>query len=223
MQLKQKVDREFLYHSSPTEKVATGGHITDLLTANEATFPALPFPVATLRSTNTEYLTLIEAAKEGSHSAIAARNAQSKLWVQQYKATADYVDHLANGDAVIITKAGMTPTKAESTPTQAPEQPINAHARPIATPGSIEADVRANKNVDAYLYIALPEGLTYETASDGMLIITAGTQKIYVKCDTHASTLMAGLESHKAFNVLVQPVNNAGAGPLTDPMQVTPQ
>lgn len=224
MTLKQKVDKSFL-RAAPADKVQLGQHVVDSLNAAAASFPNLPFSVDDMKSANTELNDATAAAKSGSHTDIALRNSAEKKWNDIWSKTADYVSFLAAGNALLINKSGFTPTSGESTPSTLPAPAVmdsmTQHEGGVA---EVKLAHPGAGKVTAYLYMALPADASATTAADGTITLTlAGGEQIYLKCDTHTSTTMGGMKAGKMLKMMVQPINNKGAGGTSAPKSFTPQ
>ncbi len=218
MNLIPNADKKFL-QDTPSNKGPFGQHIIDSLVANPTLFLNLPYTVNVLKTANTLLINTTAAARSGDHAAIITRNNAEKDWNDKFGKTADYVSFLANGNELLITQAGFTPTKGQSTPTDLPGQAMLAKLTPHDG-GILEitmAPPTAGK-VSSYIYTVMPNDAQIITAADGTITIALVTPgKISVKCDTHNTTTMGGLEVGKMMKLVVQPVNNKGVGPASVP------
>ncbi len=206
----------------PTTKPSFGSNVITAL-GESVLFPDLPVNIAELTTVNNALSTAIAAALTGNHTAVAAVKTAVTNWDNAFTLTANYVSSIAQGDETVIRAGGFIPTKSESQPTQKP----GASAGFTATiNGSKGAIIAASKNAipeaRAYLYSAVPDGVTVNYNGNTM-IITVGDKIIYINADTRRQTEFYHLPSGIAYYVSMFAFNRAGNGPASTSTPVIPQ
>ncbi len=224
MIIRQNADKYFL-KGSPANKTMFGGHVIECITANSAQFPNLPYALPAMKLANNLLMTTAADAKSGDRTRIAARNSAEKAWNTIWRKTADYVSFLAAGNAIIIANAGFTPTSGQSTRKGKPDDAVlDTMTQQEGGMAKVTVKHPGAGRVAAYLYLALPDDMQTAMAADGTITITtAHGEELLLKCATHTTTTIGGLKGSKRMKMLVQPVNNKGAGGTSSPKGFTPQ
>lgn len=221
MLLKAKASLEFI-QEPVSEKTTLGGSIIDGIINNAQMFPNLPVTTQQLGDDNNALTQAAVAAKTGDHVAIALLTVKEKAWDHDFRDTANYVSVAANGSEVIIRSAGLTPTKTESQPVQPPGQVQNFDVNVIKGSGIFSAECDPMHSADAFIYTAMPDGVTLNYAGD-LLTINCNGVEMYIIIDTHRKVNFTSIPGNKTLNVSMYAVNRAGCGPATASQPVTPQ
>jgi hypothetical protein len=225
MVLHLKVSFAFV-EDSPADKVPFGNLVISKLTTNAGQYPDLPHTLVVLGNANTLLQTKLAEAATGDHSAEAALRAAEKDWDHKFVDTGKYVNYVAKGVEQKIVDAGYKATKAESHPAQIPIALQNFDVEAVKTKGRVEISANAMHEAEAFLYIGVqgmgPADASMVRVGNQVTIDVMGT-KITVLVDTHRKAHFDGLNSSQPVMVVGAAVNRAGVGPLTDPMEVTPQ
>ncbi len=224
MALKQKADKSF-QRFAPDAKGVFGQHVIDEFVANTALLPSPPYTTNAMKATNNLLISSAAAARSGDHTAIAARNAAEASWNDMFGRIADYVSLLAQGNAVLITQAGFTPTAADTTASVKPNAAVlDKMTQQDGGVAKISMVKPGAGKVAAHLSVVSSADATILSAADGTITVTmASGEKVFIKVDTHSVTTIGGLPTGKMLKVVVQPVNNKGAGPTSAPKTFMPQ
>ncbi len=221
MTLQVHCSLDFLNEPVP-DKLILGGKVILGLTNNTTDLPNPPISIKTLQADTDAMQAAAGLAASGDHTEVAKLTGAVKIWNDDFRQTAIYVSSIANGNLVIIRESGYTPTQSESVPTPLPGVMVNFNVNPEKPKGTFTASADSMHNAAAYLLAAFPDGVTVAQNGD-TLIFTVGTTNIYVIVDTHPKIHVGDLPSKVPLNVVMCAVNRAGAGPLTDSQEVTPQ
>jgi len=221
MQLKEKASLAFI-SESVSEKITFGQAVITALGNAAADFPNLPVPLLDLSAINADLASAAVAARTGDHVAVANLTNIEKNWEDDFRKTAIYVTAVANGDAATIRKAGLEPTKGESQPTQKPGIISKFAVQVDPGKGCFSAGCEPAEGANAYVYAAATNDVQITYSGDTM-IITAGTNTIYIRVDTHRKTHFTNMPANVPLNVSMYAVNRAGSGPATESNSVIPQ
>lgn len=221
MILKQKVSLAFVEEPA-TIKTSLGASVINGLTENAEKFPALPVSLLNLTLINNKLTAAVLAAATGEHVAAADLKTTEKTWDANFRATANYVSIIANGDTAIIRMSGFIPTKPETTPIQRPDALQALQVNVNGTAGSVAASCAPADGARAYVFTALPEEASVSFNGDTM-IITVGETKVYVQVNKKRKAKFNNLVSGKKMKVSVYAMNSAGIGALANGQNVIPQ
>jgi len=220
MQLKQNASLKFLA-AQPADKVILGRAVITALGATTA-FPNIPYTIRELEEVNENLSATTAAARTGSKVDIEKRDVAEKLWNNDFRLTAKYVNQVANNDTDVLVKSGFPLTKATSSPKA---KPAEIEKFTLSTDGLINAvnvSVKVDRNTTAYLTLALPTDATFKQA-DSQIEITIGDVKLYATVNTQNTVTLNNLPTDAKLKVAVMPVNNTGAGNITAPKNITIQ
>ena len=205
------------------DKIQKAKVIITGITAQVAKLPNLPIPVTQLTTLNSDLEQKNTAAASGSHSDVAARNTSEKSWIAAFRATANYVNEVADGNKQFILDCGFDATSSESTPKGNTVALANFVAKPLTTSGSVEISNDGQQDADSYLYMLAPTDTVVQQQGD-MLVITMGGKTLYLIPDTHHHTTATGLPSAQKLSAYGVALNLNGTGPVTKTgNDVTPQ
>jgi hypothetical protein len=186
-------------------------------------FPDLPITLKVLQADNDSLAAAIANALSGSRAAIAAVKAAAIIWDADMKSTALYISACAPGNEEAILTTGFFPTKSESTPKPLPAAIGDFKATPTNQKGTVTAASKSGlRGILAYITAALPVGATLDFNGSTM-IITIGTQSIYINADTRRSTKVNSMPTAVPYNITMFGVNAAGIGPAATTQQVVSQ
>jgi len=211
---KAKVKINFIKIPVP-EKIQYARDRVDDMTGN-ANFatpdPALASITAAALDLENKHL----AAQGGGPADTIAQNAAEAVLDDLMRDEADYVDDIADGDTVIISSAGFTPTQTENTPVQKPGKPENLKLKHLEQPGSIGTVCDKVENAKAYATVI-------SIAADGMVsvsgedvVIRGEAVMVIVNVSTNRKTTHSGLTSGTKYYVRKYAINAAGRGPDSD-------
>jgi hypothetical protein len=191
---------------SVEDKLTLGNNIKSNMTTNVAVF-VTPNPTLTAYGTVITNLTsknaTVASLKTQFAAAVDDRDATEKAFDASTTQLASYVDNIANGDPVIIGKAGMG-VRAATTPAGVPGQVGNL----ALTAGDSDGELDAQ-------WDPLPGAKSYEVqTSPDPITATSWVNKSPV---TKSKTVLPGLPSGTRVSVRVRAVGTGGIGAWSDP------
>jgi hypothetical protein len=184
-------------------------------------FPDLPVSLSGLQTLNDNLSAAAISALTGNHTAVAAVKTAMDAWDAGFKSVALYVSACVPGQADAIRSSGYVPTKSESTPKPKPGAVTDLMVSP-AKGGLTAGSISSVPTTVAYITSVVPVGATVEYVGNTM-VITIGTQSIYINADTRRQTEVDGLTTGVPVNVSMYCINAAGRGPAAPTQQVIPQ
>ncbi len=183
MQRLSSASLEFI-NLSPECKTPVGTGMINCISADTKTFPNPPVDVTTLTDLNEGLTEAIPKAHTGDKTAAANLLNIEKQWDGAFRSTAKYIGIIANGNEAVIRQGGCTPTKGDTSPSQIPGDCKNVQVAAEHGHGTASVGCDADASVKAYLYIASTGGATIKQDGD-TIVITVGSEIIYVQADTH--------------------------------------
>lgn len=221
MPIQSKASLDFVLEE-PSEKSTLGVTITYALGENTAMFPNLPVAVTDLQQVNNNLISAIAAASTGNFTAKANLTDVEEDWDEAFRLTANYVSTVAAGSEVIILTAGFTPTKNERQGAQLPPMLPDFEVTFGKGKGCFTARSKGIPGAKAYVYTAVPNGVSISYDANKM-IIAVGTTKIYVVVNTRKGVEFANMPSGEQLNLSAYAINAAGSGPASNGETVIPQ
>jgi len=138
-----------------------------------------PSPSLATVTTVTDDLETKELAAEGGGTAqTIARDAAELVWDDTMRQLADYVDLIAQGNTVIISSAGFTPTSTERQPTQPPVKPLNLILKRSEETGAVFFSCDPVPDAESYVAILSTDVTALDIAATGtqlMIELNAAT------------------------------------------------
>ncbi|MBK5285292.1 MAG: hypothetical protein JJE25_07790, partial [Bacteroidia bacterium] len=145
---KSKVKRDFIKLPIP-EKIQYARDRVDDMTGN-ANFTTPAPPLLTISAAALDLEKKYNLAQGGGPADTIAQNAAEEVLDDLMRDEADYVDDVADGDPVIISSGGFTPTQTEPSPVQKPAKAENLKLKHLDQPGSISTVCDKVENAKAY-------------------------------------------------------------------------
>jgi len=202
------------------DKILRGKLVISGVTSQAAKLPNLPFTVVQLTAANDDLDKKTQAAADGGKTAIKARNAAEKVWDNNFKATANYVNAVANGDALFISQCGFESSSEHSTTKQVPNQLVNLKGEAITNaPGNIAISSNTESNAKAYASIITSTNAVVDQVGD-MIIVTVGNEKVYLVLDTHHKSVAHELPSGTELSLYGVAFNGTGVGQIAQAKNV---
>lgn len=220
MNIKPKVSLAFV-NDNPSDKVSFGNEVIQGLTTYRERFPNPPVPVADLTAVNSDLMNAIAAAATGNIASKKGLEKVIKRWNDFFHNDASYVNGIANGDDELIAESGYKSTRTEPDRTKEPGAADKFEMVPENEPGSF--GIRSHvPGAAAYLFVALPDGITAQQDHDMLVFTTEDGKKIYLMTDTHPNVHFSNTETGTPLNVQVMGFNLAGNGPLSNTLRARP-
>ena len=190
-----------------TETIALAKTVATKLTDHAATFPA-PNPAPTALTQAADALVTAEQERAALEKSVLNKTVQIRALRDALDdtltAAARYVSGIANGNAEIITLAGMTPSAGGPSPVGPLPKVENLRATQGDEPGEIDlAWDPIRRGLKSYL-------IELSTSADGQ------SDWDFVKVETKSKTTLVGLESGKRYWFRVKAVGAAGEAPASE-------
>ncbi|HLG35736.1 MAG TPA: hypothetical protein VI757_12715 [Bacteroidia bacterium] len=155
-------------------------------------------------------------AQGGGPADTEAQNAAELVLDDLIRKEAGYVSRIADGDTVIITSSGFTPTKTEGTPTPPPAKVLGLTLTQTQQSGTIVSNCLPLEHAKGFITI-LSLTPTPQIVIDGnQLVIPAGGQNIIIHVSTTRKATHTGLTPGAKYYVVKFAFNAAGRGPDSD-------
>lgn len=216
---KSKAKLDFL-SEKPIDKVTVGKQVITGVGGQTTKLKDLPYTTAQMSDANADLEKKTLAAMGGDKTAIEQRNASEKAWKNIFKAVANYVSYVADGDTVLIAQCGFQPSAEESKPQQETVALEHFEGSPIVkSPGALELTCATQGNAKGYVKIVAPPTVGVEQQGN-VLILTVNGEKVFLTVDTHSKTVMHGLPSGTELGLYGAAFNSLGVGQLTQAKNV---
>ena len=190
---------------SVEDKITLGNNIKSSMTTNVATF-ATPNPTLAAYGTLITNLTNKNAAVVSLRSQLAVamqdRDVAEKAFDAGSTQMASYVDNVANGDPVIIGKAGMG-VRGASAPAGVPDPVSNLSLTAGDSDGELDAQWDPVSGAKTYEIQTSPDPIT-------------STSWVSKPTVTKSKAVLTGLTSGTRANVRVRAVGSGGIGAWSD-------
>lgn len=173
------------------------------------------------------------AAQGGVPAQTALQNEAEALWDDLLRKTAGYVSRIADGNVVVITSAGFTPTDIEPSPAAVPSKPQNLVLTHGQQSGTIFSECEKVPEAEHYVTLITDSAEPSLTVRGNDVIIQTdggatpapgepAQRKTFflVNSSTSRKTLHGGLVSGTRYYVWKFAVNAAGKGPDSDRISI---
>lgn len=220
---KAKVKLDFIKLAVPA-KIQYGRDRVIDLTGN-ANFTTPEPSLAEITDACNDLETKYNAAQGGGPAQTTAQNQSEKVLDERMRKLANYVTRIADGDVVIITSAGFTPTQTEASPIGAPDKVENLTAKHGEQAGTIHTNCNVAKNTKGYVTIITNSStLPLVTTPDGVLLQSAAAIAagifLLVNSSTSRKTTFNNLVSGTRYFIRKYAFNAAGKGADSDVVSI---
>ena len=220
MSIKPKVSLALIQYD-PTDKLKLGNEVTGGLTTYSKTFPNPPASLEEQAAMNKDLSDGITAAATGNTAAKKGLEKTVKRWDDMFRNVGTYVNGIANGDEQLIAQSGFKSTPTEPEHTKEPGAANKFELVPENEPGNFGIKSHV-PGASAYVFIALPDGVTAQQDHDMIVLTTEDGKKLYLMLDTHPNVHFSNTETGTPLNVQVMGFNLSGNGPLSNTLRARP-
>jgi len=205
---KAKVKLDFILLAVPL-KIQYGRDRVDDMTGN-ANFPTPDVPLVDITAACLDLETKYNLAQGGGPADTAAQDAAELVWDDLMRKEAGYVDRIADGDVVIITSAGFSPTETILTPSLPPAKPENLKLTHGDQPGKILTSCDRIENAKGFVTIITsdPNATVTLVGEDAHIRVTTG--EVIIHSSTSRKSAHGMLSSATRYNVRKYAFNTAG-------------
>ena len=176
--------------------------------------PHLPVDLALLASTQDDLDKGSQAAAGGSHSAVANLVLLENKWDTVIRLTGNYITQESGGDKAFILATGYDTTSETSTSRGTVVSLIDFTATPAVTGASVVLESIKQDNAQGVLMALVPKGTSVKQVGE-VLMITVGTETIYLSVNTHHGVTINGLIPGVLMSAYGLAFNLNGMGPVT--------
>ncbi len=172
--------KDYLYVLREVEKLPEDKKVTymkkhaNAIFLNAMTFPSIPNNNTAVKNA-ANLLSDKLAAIDGTKAAQDAYEAQLVICYLIMLENYDYVDLIALGNSVIISKAGLNFSSSNTTRTAAPGKPTDAKYLLSATPNQLKFKIKADK--------LMYSGLAITTSDTSVVVVASGPSQIKISKD----------------------------------------
>ena len=220
MARKAKVSLAFVRYTIP-QKLVFGVAVQGGLTDNSTIFTTPDPTVVQLQTATDELDAAAAAAESGDHAKVQLMYQKEADWDDLFRSSAAYVNKVAAGNEATILLSGFKATKTEPEPLQKPGPLANLKVTAGNLPGSINVECAPMKNVRSFVFfigqnnndpgIQIINNQVVIPNYNGLFAFMATAQR---------KVTFEGLPQRNDVVVVGYAVNTAGAGPLSDPIDV---
>ena len=215
---KAKCKLDFILLPIPEKIEFARDRVIDMTGNSNFTTPDPGLPLISTAADNLE--TTYNEAQGGGPAETTAQDAAEIVLDDLMRKEAGYVDRIADGNVVIITSAGFTPTETVHTPLAPPLKPENMKLKHGDQPGTIM--ISCDKVEGAYGFV------TIITTDQNAVIAVAGqdvnvsglTGTLILNASSSRKTTHGGLVSATRYYVRRYAFNAAGRSPDTDVISI---
>jgi len=181
-----------------------------------ANFTTPDVPLATITTAADDLETKYLAAQGGGPADTAAQNAAEEVLDDLIRKEAAYVTRIADGDTVIITSSGFTPTKTELTPAPPPGKVLGLTLKQSEQSGTFVSNCDPLENARGFVTIISLSSNPHITIDGDQLIIPAGGEQVIIHISASRKATHEGLTPLTKYYVVKYAFNAAGRGPNSD-------
>jgi hypothetical protein len=198
----------FINDDTDPQLLTDGDSIIQALTDNSTALPAPDPTVAALTTSRDHYRDALTAAAGGGEAATATKNQMRKLFGNDLRREAAYVEKVANaanggnGDVAIVYLGGFKPYKTPQ-PAGILDPPANLRLKQGAVSGTLGCRADAPDNASSFEW-------RYATAAAPNTYISGGIT-------TACRTTLKGLTPGTTYTVQVRAIGAAGPSDWSDP------
>lgn len=220
---KAKVRMDFTTKPVPVKIQYGRDRVVDITGNGNFTTPEPP--LADITNACSDLETKYNAAQGGGTSQTTAMKASEKVWDNKMRQLANYVTRIADGDVVIITSAGFTPTQTEPSPIGVPDKVENLTAKHGEQAGTVITNCNVVKNTKGYVTILTNSStLPLVTTPVGVVLqsdaaLPAGVF-VLINTSTNRKATFNNLVSGTRYFIRKYAFNAAGKGADSDAVSI---
>jgi len=194
------------------------------LTTNTATFPDIPNAGSVITGHAGTLLTKF-GLKDTSETAMNAYITERDLVITKVEANYDDIDLVAQGDGVIVAKAGVRGTSASTASIGIPSTPENLKFAYVDEAGELQISRDVDSLALGSVIITFTDpAITVVKSGNTQLTINTGSDnrvEIHVDVSTTIKSIIQRLEEGKKTYSVVSNFNRNGISPVASPRPVT--
>jgi hypothetical protein len=203
------------------EKAIFGDSVLAQMLLWVSIFATPTISLAALKTLNDNLKSTSAAAETGGHEETLLMYAAEKLWVTGFTKEGKYVDGIADGNEVTITRSGFKSTITETTAATAPGHFIIDKAVANNVAGSINVDMTASAGAIA-MTVVVANLATPIVIVDGEILMASNPHIVSMTLTTatHRHININNLPSRADLFVSAIAFNNVGYSDFTAPLLV---
>ena len=211
---KSKVLLDFINDSVPVKIQYTRDRVIDM--DGNGSFPNPDVDLVLWGDAATTLETKYNAAQGGGPNDKEEQDAAEEAMDDLSRKQAAYVDRIADGDKVIITSAGFTPTDIEQSVIPAPEKPENHKLTHGEQQGTIISNINTLKGSKAYVTVVKNDPNIDIAIIENQMTITIDGKTVVIHVGTKRKAIITNLIRTTLYYVTKYGFNASGRGPDSD-------